>query len=260
VGDESPKSDAEAAPKRRWHGAFTWSSLILAGVLIYELTNQPAIGTAALCSKFGWDDFKTAQWLWRYDPRRARGRACWWLYVASGLSKIGVRAFLVNVAVMVLFGCAGVARERTDAHLRGGGFVFCAGFLLSTVATFMAVCLAARNGIRLWLDSSVSRGRSKGFWPPYDVVYNSFNHIDSLQITVCFMIGLLLLPVCSYPFAMLVPLQGMTAVLCASVLYVVTLGVFVFFWLRFSKLVAATHPSQCWPRVEQEDFIETEPE
>ena len=67
-----------------------WALLLIVAWLVFELTAQPALAVAAVCVKFGWEDFRTARWLRRSDPDRLRGRACFWLYVASGLWKTAI--------------------------------------------------------------------------------------------------------------------------------------------------------------------------
>ena len=101
MGDGTFETDAVDEPSQGWRQAITWTGLLTAGYVLYEVTKQPAVGTAAVCLKFGWQDFRTARWLWRADPRRARGRACWWLYVGWGLMKVGLVALGTNMAVVI---------------------------------------------------------------------------------------------------------------------------------------------------------------
>jgi hypothetical protein len=57
--DEYPDQQARS----RWHTPLTWSALAALGLLVYELTAQPALGVSVLCLKFGWNDWRTALWL-----------------------------------------------------------------------------------------------------------------------------------------------------------------------------------------------------
>src|SRR5205807_7892047 len=106
--------DDERRPARRWHGAFTWTGLLVVGWMLYELTAQPALGAVAVCLKFGWEDFRTARWLRRRDPERRRGRACFWLYAGNGLLKTAGVAFVMTFAMVTV--AMGVdARKRGQA-------------------------------------------------------------------------------------------------------------------------------------------------
>src|SRR5438552_14652063 len=99
---------------RRWHGAFTWTGLLVVGWALYELTTQPALGAVAVCLKFGWEDFRTARWLGRRDPDRRRGRAHFWLYAGNGLLKAaGVASVMTFAMVTVAMGVD--ARKRGQA-------------------------------------------------------------------------------------------------------------------------------------------------
>jgi hypothetical protein len=86
----------------RWRRPFTWVTLVAIGWVLYELTARPALGSVAVCIKFGWEDFRTALWLRRRDPYLLRGRACFWLHLASGLFRIASVAGLMSIAFIAL--------------------------------------------------------------------------------------------------------------------------------------------------------------
>ena len=86
----------------RWANVLSVPLLLVIGWVLYELTAQPALGVAAVCIKFGWDDFRTAWWLRRRDPDWRRARACFWLYLASGLWKLAISASLMIFAYIFL--------------------------------------------------------------------------------------------------------------------------------------------------------------
>jgi hypothetical protein len=173
VGDDALDNDGLEAPARRWHGAITWAGLATAAFILYELTNEPAVGVATLCLKFGWEDFKTGYWLRRVDPNRARGRACWWMCVAWGLWKASLVAFATGMGTFVwgeiLEGLGNVAaRQRMWLPGTSGLISAAAGMGLSSAATAVMVWIAYPHRVPLWLHSSTNGARRKGLWPPYD--------------------------------------------------------------------------------------------
>jgi hypothetical protein len=185
MGDEAVEFGGADSPGR-WRGIVTWSGLLTASFVVYEVTNQPALGTAVMCLKFGWQDFKTARWLWRYDPWRARGRACWWMFVAWGLWKVAALAVGVNIVVLsamaVIENLNGkLPPDRLWGAFIGAGLTSIAGLELSAVATVWALIAAARNRTRLWLDGSARRSRLQGHWPPYVSSRRPFNRLRILH-------------------------------------------------------------------------------
>src|SRR5579864_658654 len=90
----------EEMERRGWFSRLhlSWPMLFVIGWLVYELTTKPTLGAVAVCLKYGWEDFRAAIWLRRVDPRRLRGRACFWLYLAWGLTKTAAVACLMSIA------------------------------------------------------------------------------------------------------------------------------------------------------------------
>jgi hypothetical protein len=246
MGEESQENPGDTTLPRRWHGAFTWSSLIVAGFVIYELTNQPAVGTAVLCSKFGFEDFKTAHWIRRYDPRRARGRVYWWLYIAWGLSKIGIGSYLISHLFIGGMAISGIPKDRLVAHFSGAMLMVGLGLLLSAFATLMAVFLARRNGVRLWLDGKANRARRENYWPPYDPAACTQSFVGHLT-AISGVVFILLLSICSsLVLLILCSLLGDKALAAWAGLSILAVPVLYVFWRRFCKPLLATSPDQCW--------------
>jgi hypothetical protein len=256
AGDSEP-----VTPSSRWHGTVTWSSLLLAGLVLYEATNQPAVAVATFCSKFGWADFRTAQWLYRYDPRKERGRACWWLYVAWGLWKIGVAAFLTNLALAIVAAAivfltvffpagfvanrpAGAPQVRLIQLMAGAGVTLLAGLGFSSCATLWAVVIGVRNRIRLWLGASVRRARRERLWPPYGGSRKSENRIGALQLTGFLSLLLIVLPFCIFLFSRL-PFNGGFRWLPAAI----AIGIWpaAWLWTKACHAVTAASAAECWP-------------
>lgn len=175
----------EEQPRRHLQGPVTWTGLILVGWLLYELTAQPALGVVGVCLKFGWEDFRTAWWLRRRDPNRRRGRACFWLYVANGLWKAALVAFVMGAALgMVADQIPGPRRARQFSEVIGAiALTTVFGFALSGLAALRAIWLARRWGLRLWLHSAVHRACWYDAWPPGRVQVGQNNRLGCLLFT-----------------------------------------------------------------------------
>src|SRR4051794_36905981 len=89
-------------PAPAWRPTPPLPLLLVVGWVLYELTAQPALGVAAICLKFGWEDFPPAFWLRRNDPQRTRADACFWLYIASGVWKAAITASVMIFAFAFL--------------------------------------------------------------------------------------------------------------------------------------------------------------
>jgi hypothetical protein len=252
VVGEVPLDTTEEKPARHWHVAITWSTLILAGVILYELTNSPAVGTAALCSKFGWEDFKTAHWLRRFDRRRQRGRACWWLYVAWGLWKIGIAGLGVNFAIISGLSLLNVRRlglaagqlNRLFEPMKGAGIMLAVGISLSAIAAIIAALCAARARVRLWLHGEVTRARRANFWPPYDLLRARTNRIGALQLTSCMILCFVFVPAIGFSAGRLFRPVGNFD--WAPLVFLVTALPTAIVWTKLSHFVTAGSPDQCW--------------
>jgi hypothetical protein len=165
----------EPRPARSWAHVLSWPMLLALAWLLYELTAQPALAVAAVCVKFGWEDFCTAFWLWWKDPNRGRANACFWLYFAAGLWLAAI------AATAMLFGFAFLTGVRQQAgpapgvvpvgngpppHVIAALLTALIGFGFSTLLTCLALVLAWCFRVKLWLDGAVHRARRAGRWPP----------------------------------------------------------------------------------------------
>jgi hypothetical protein len=175
----------------------------------------------SLCLKFGWEDFRTAFWLLRTDPSRKRGRVCWWLYLASGLWKVGISSFAMFVAIIFLegfFQVGGNGQVKGMFQLIAGVFIslFCA-FALSAFATWIALFSAWWHDVSLWLNGSVRIARRRSEWPP---LYGRHNRIGVLIATNLIFVLPLFLPLLP---ALLIWLHSM-----------------------HRRRLFAEHPADCW--------------
>jgi hypothetical protein len=249
-----------AKPQRRWQNPLTWSVLLAAGILVYELTAQPGLGAAVLCIKFGWNDLLTAFWLRRIDGRRARAGTCFWLYVASALWKIAITGTALMFAVPIFSGILnpappgpGGVRPKGGNHLPPEFLVAVLttffGFSLSGLTTVVAIWRAWRQGIRLWLHASVQRARRSNVWPALVAQYGAQNKVGRLVLTallgayaVLLLTGIILLVAFK-------PVKGHEILLISFfVLLFLGGGPFTILILRdfLHRKVYASSPFDCW--------------
>lgn len=168
----------------RWANVLSVPLLLVMGWMLYELTAQPALGVAAVCVKFGWDDFRTAWWLRRRDPDWRRARACFWLYLASGLWKLAISASLMIFAFIILK-LMGALGPRAGRHVAGALLTAFGGIALATATSCWAIALALLWRLKLWLNSGLHVARRRDYWPP-DGVAGKHNGAGLLLGTTLF--------------------------------------------------------------------------
>src|SRR5580658_3696594 len=88
-------------PPGRWDFLFSWTGLFLVGWVLYELTSQAFLGVTIFCFKLGWEDFRTAIWLRSKDPVAVRGKMELWIFIASGLWRTAIAAFIIMMIITV---------------------------------------------------------------------------------------------------------------------------------------------------------------
>jgi hypothetical protein len=252
--------EQEAAERGR-RRLFIWSGLLALGWLIYELTAQPNLGVVIVCAKFGWNDTRTAWWLRRRDPKPTRGWACFWFYLASGLWKMAITAVIATFAVGFVAGIF-EGRQGRPANPQpmppwfpGACLTALCGFLLSSLATLLALWQAWRHEVKFWLSSSVHGYRRRDAWPPYDIDWIPANQGGRLLLTAVIVIaspvvitlGILL-------GAALAHVLGATGIaLCMVALMVVVPMLLLSLREALKRRFIATVPWQCWSREEAED-------
>jgi hypothetical protein len=236
--------EAEEQPGQRWQTPISWMGLLLLGWLLYKLTTQPALGAATMCIKFGWEDFRTAWWLRRRDPKLVRGRACFWLYIANGLWKAAVVAFVMGyVLTVVADQVPGQRRGRANAVLGGIGLTLVFGLTLSAVMALSAVWLAHRHGLRLWLHSAVHRACWADDWPPPDTTPPRVNRMGCLLLTGLVLDLAFLVLAVVWAFAV----RDETAVFLAGCCALLAIPSLIqFFRACVFKGLWAEAPSDCW--------------
>jgi hypothetical protein len=228
---------------RRWRFPFTWVGLVALACILYELTQSVALGSALVCLKFGWEDFLAARWLWRRDPLLWRRRATFWLYLAWGLWKTAVVAFLMSVAFAL------VTPRAAPAGLPEALEAFAATFLLTLVAlglsilmTTLAVVCAWWGGFRLWLDRAVHRARRNDDWPPTPWCQGNSNRLGQLLLTSLGVVAIVLLMV-----LLTGVMPGGFADMAVSFALAITAPVvLVLFREMIYRHVWAERPEECW--------------
>jgi len=159
-------------PSRAWNKALIWSMLGLVAWLGFELTAQPAVVAAVVCSKVGWNDFLTALWLRRRDPHRGRGRACSWFCLSTGVTKMVISAFAMTVLITMVLAFTRAGQQRQNPNLPfpvvfwGPLILMAAGAPVLAVLAFCG-CVSARwHKVRVWIDDPLHHARRADAWPP----------------------------------------------------------------------------------------------
>lgn len=224
-------------------GLLFWPIALLAGVLIYELTDQPGLGAAAACLKFGLEDWQTGWWLWRRDPRAERGRACGWLYLAGGLWKVAASA----VAVLFL---AAVVEEMGRPGLGGLPPALAAslilalgGFTLAAGATLMAFVTAGANDLKLWLSWRIRRDRRADRWPPTSMKSAGDNSAGVLLISTAIIGSVVAAAVGGLVLPQLAPFVAVPLIV---LLLLGPAAAMIVFRRRGYAGILAASPHECW--------------
>ncbi len=262
-------------PTKRWKMPLSWPAVLIGAWILYEVTTQPAIAIVTVCLKFGWNDFRTALWIRRRDLDRHRARACFWLYLASGLWKTAVAAVAPLIMLPVLFQLQAGAQQQPrppadpPAQFMAVVLTLFFGFVFSALTTIIASWIAWRHGIRIWLNSALRQDSLDDDWPPLHVMSSAVNHLSRPLTAALLTIGF---PVTLAFTVWLVanrqvqggqpPAQGALDSSALTVLFVI-LGSLIGFpimilflreWLL--KKVAAQTPGECWAEsaIEENDL------
>ena len=158
---------------------------------------HPVIACFELPMRGGRRDLEMAAWLWHCDPNQARGRTCAVGYMANAGYKISLRSIVPVLLIGLLVGLFG---PNMFPALTLMGCVLVAflamGFGTAVTATLFAaaMCLALRNGVRLWLDGEPDLGFAKSNWPPVRSDDNVYAFHSLQLVLVIFMVGVMAAP------------------------------------------------------------------
>jgi hypothetical protein len=248
--DQEPQANA-GARQRGWAPHLSWTTLILLGWLLYELTSQPGLAAAVGCAKFGWADFRAALWLRRVDPDRRRGIACFWWYITFALWKVAVMSVLAIFLIGFISGLGAGARNAAPVRpqvspvLQGVASAMGIGFGLSFLSGYVALWSALRHQVRVWLGSAPHRARVERHWPPSHGQVNFATYVTFT--TLVFSILFVLIAV----VAILVPFnwqpQGPWAAFLMATVMLSTIGGLIVAFAVVTKRIVAQTPQECWP-------------
>jgi hypothetical protein len=239
----------EDNPPKQTGSFLTLPALFAVAWIIYEVTHEPSFAALAMCLKFGWEDFRTAWWLRRTDPDRGRARACAWLYLAAGLWQtaiIGVAMVFLTVALTEVVQVQQGGVRDILSLIQGATVAIVFGFILSTVATVIALICAARAKVRPWLNGAVHFARRRGEWPP---LYGRRNRVMLLVGTAIAVAFCVLLPVVLMIAAAAADRGGRQK---GALAFISLLGVLAFVVLLPATVLFvrrgfyADHPADCW--------------
>jgi hypothetical protein len=241
--------DGRSSASRR--DAFTWGNFVALGLILYELTGQPAIGVAGVCVKFGWADLRSACWLLRSDPFRGRGWACSWMYVGWGLFKATAMGCFIGMfscgAEYIFAGALNAAgRDRLRSAAIGGGNTMLLGCCLSGIATLLSVLIACLLRQKVWLHESVNVALRRRIWPPYSLVNPpklSLTHGGASFIPFRQML------LSTVPAAFILSCVSFCPVRPVWLACIITFGLslLAMAWMAAMHFASADVPEQCWP-------------
>jgi hypothetical protein len=220
-----PETFDDQAGSPRWSEYVSWGTVLTLAWLIYEVTARPSFGIVVACGKFGWNDFLTAHWLLRSDPVVHRGRTCFWFYIANGLWKVTVAAFLLTGSLLILMV---ILRENPPNMLIGVGLTAIIGISLLAIIPLIGVIHARWYGTRVWVDASVHESRRQNLWPPQAGGLNATMGL----LFPALMVPIIVTAIATFPF-------GIVALLLS------VFGEGIFIWALFQGVCAAT-PGDCW--------------
>ena len=143
--------DGSAVPRRAV--SLAWPIVLVAAVAIHQVTGSAIAAAALFAIHAGWRSFRCALWLKRVDPVAARGRACFWFYLATAFWKAAAWAF----AVVLIFGAieAFAGQPPPDEELIIEGCIMAGGVCLSTAVGIVAVGSALRGRVRVWVHANI---------------------------------------------------------------------------------------------------------
>lgn len=246
---EPREPDARSAERMR----FLWFLLLGAGLLVFELTAQPALGITVACAKFGVEDFLTALWLRRTDPNRCRGNACYWFYMANGLWRVTKYAFLGIVLFVVIHDLLPrpQGRQQVLMEFLATWLVFLSAWGLSAAATFVGVCLARRDGLRIWLDATLHQSRRFGIWPPRPTETNNVDGLLCIAVVMALaLIGTALCILIGFALAAVQPPPKPNTIMIVIILGGLAIGgigaYLVTTIFSLEQTIVARSPRECW--------------
>ncbi len=179
-----PEPETEVSYRELFFGRSNalWFLAVATGFLLFELTAQPAMVAVAVCSKFGIGDLLNGLWLRRTDPRRARGKVCFWFCLSQGLWKTTMVAFVAMGMFIVLASVLNAAGP--PAGFVGTAMTFLLAFVMASLTTLIGSLLARVAGILVWLDGNLTDSRKAKTFPPVQGHSNRVNWLLAGAMTL----------------------------------------------------------------------------
>ena len=245
-----------------WLNHWDWFFVLSVAWLLFDLFMQPVLSIVIASFKFGWNDFANGFWLWRKDRHVHRGRANLVFYTATGLWRITVTTFAVTIVGVIAMGIVAAAGPAAAGNGQNGAeltavsiliVMFC--FVLSSLATWLAIYIGLRRRLRIWIDSTVRYSRRNRIWPPVPNGKNQLSRVITSSL-VFLSVGTI-----SVSIAVLANIgqrggQMPVLVLSTPILCVAFCGFLLLVgrnWLL--KSLAADSPTECWSgEAEAQDF------
>lgn len=187
-----------------------------------------ALVAVVACTRRAWDDLRTAQWLVRTDPNRARRNACAWFLCSRGLLEAVAAATGLALLIWHPFGWHSPVPSNVPA-------ILLAGIVAHVVLTAIGWWAGSQQHVRVWLDPGLNQSRKLGLWPPRPA--GSRNRAGTLRLaaTTTFVVVLFF-----DPLFHIFMLSGYELA-AAGVLLCVLIGL-----LLLSRQAFAATPEQCW--------------
>ena len=253
--------DDAPATRRRWSP--TRLAAWAVALVVFEVTMDPSLAVIVGCSKFGWEPWRTAWWLRREDPDRARGRACGWLYLSWGLWRVSLVATVlmfalvqvISVLELVLGAPMKPRGKAPPVQFIAAALLSLGGALVSSLATVLGLASARKSGARIWVGPEAIAARKAGTWPPRGPARkaNRFGLLlfASIPFLVVFVGFPLLGTFLGLAFAVLKNLPGpgvgTVAIGAASLVLLIAMPIVLLARMDAARRdLAASRPEDCW--------------
>ena len=246
--EDSDHDDSSPSTNRTFFSTWGWPLFGLAAWLVFELTASSMISSFVISIRFGWKDVFTGMYLWWVDPVRARGRALGLMHLASAMGKTYFSAFVLWGLLSGLIEDFGPP-AGWDAETFGivFGLITVGGMCGCCLATLLAVWIAWRSRLKLWVESTNYEAAIRREWPPTAASVNSCGCITILAMTGAAIFSLVAL-ICVWMNIMeanpdhegAIILVGAPLLFGAVLLFIASAGF-------LDGLVAAKSPTECWP-------------
>jgi hypothetical protein len=179
-----------------------------------------------------------------------RGKMELWIFIASGLWRTAIAAFIIMMVITVVSARMGVPApdELTEA-----GLTALVGFTVSAVTTMRALGLAVWSRRKLWLHPTIHEMRKEDRWPPIPLTPANGGRFDTFGKNKAG--TLIVFSVTAFSFLLLMLAFALLAAIMPVDARVVLVTLFIFFgypililWLRDlqRRLLLAQSPEECW--------------